>query len=114
MRDEFRISGVPMKLVIRSTLWPKPRKKMKPADILKWKRVGPLGALSWNVPLLWATFSLECVLVFFGYPSPGVGLPNQDLGIQILDLGAQIRDEAAQIQDLGTQESRSPRTYFQI
>jgi len=41
MRDEFRISGVPIKFTIRSTLWPKPRKKMKPIDVLRWQRVGP-------------------------------------------------------------------------
>merc|ERR1719265_1161273 len=41
MRDEFRISGVPMRFVIRSTLFPKPRKKLKKIDILRWKRVGP-------------------------------------------------------------------------
>lgn len=41
MREEFRIQGVPMKFIMRSTLMPKPGKKLTKKDILKWKRVGP-------------------------------------------------------------------------
>jgi len=41
MREEFRISGVPLKLVIRSTLMPKPGRKMSKGEVLKWKRIGP-------------------------------------------------------------------------
>eukprot|EP00933_Yihiella_yeosuensis_P006243 TRINITY_DN110943_c0_g1_i1.p1 TRINITY_DN110943_c0_g1~~TRINITY_DN110943_c0_g1_i1.p1 ORF type:complete len:728 (-),score=136.50 TRINITY_DN110943_c0_g1_i1:151-2334(-) len=44
MRDEFRISGVPMRYLIRSTLMPKPRKKLSKSEILKWKRMGPKQA----------------------------------------------------------------------
>merc|ERR1719215_1007300 len=44
MRDEFRISGVPMKFIMRSTLMPKPHKVFKKSDILKWKRMGPKQA----------------------------------------------------------------------
>lgn len=44
MRDEFRISGVPLNFVIRSTLMPKPRKKLSKQEILKWKRMGPKQA----------------------------------------------------------------------
>lgn len=44
MRDEFRISGVPLSFNIRSTLMPKPRKKLSKKDILKWKRMGPKQA----------------------------------------------------------------------
>lgn len=41
MREEFRISGVPIHFVLRSTLMPKPKKKLTKKDILKWKRIGP-------------------------------------------------------------------------
>eukprot|EP00913_Durusdinium_trenchii_P028526 g26754.t1 len=44
MRDEFRISGVPIHFMIRSTCMPKPRKKMTKAEVLKWKRMGPKQA----------------------------------------------------------------------
>jgi len=44
MRDEFRISGVPINFVIRSTLMPKPRKKLTKSEVLKWKRMGPKQA----------------------------------------------------------------------
>lgn len=44
MREEFRISGVPLRMTIRSTLYPKPGKKMKREDVLKWQRVGPKQA----------------------------------------------------------------------
>lgn len=41
MREEFRISGVPIHFLIRSTMMPKPRKKLDKKDMLKWKRLGP-------------------------------------------------------------------------
>merc|ERR1711957_1048404 len=41
MRTEFRISGTPIKMLMRSTLMPKPRTKLSKSDILKWKRIGP-------------------------------------------------------------------------
>lgn len=44
MRDEFRISGVPIKFIMRSTLMPKPQKKLSKKDVLKWKRMGPKQA----------------------------------------------------------------------
>jgi len=44
MRDEFRIGGVPIKFVLRSTLMPKPSKKLSKKDVLRWKRVGPRQA----------------------------------------------------------------------
>eukprot|EP00929_Paragymnodinium_shiwhaense_P038780 TRINITY_DN20451_c0_g1_i1.p1 TRINITY_DN20451_c0_g1~~TRINITY_DN20451_c0_g1_i1.p1 ORF type:complete len:723 (-),score=191.97 TRINITY_DN20451_c0_g1_i1:506-2674(-) len=44
MRNEFRISGVPLKLIIRSTMMPKPHRKLKRTDRLKWKRMGPKQA----------------------------------------------------------------------
>jgi len=44
MREEFRISGVPIRMIQRSTLMPKPRKKLSKKEILKWKRVGPKQA----------------------------------------------------------------------
>lgn len=44
MREEFRISGVPIHFVLRSTLMPKPRKKLSKKEILKWKRMGPKQA----------------------------------------------------------------------
>eukprot|EP00971_Amphidinium_carterae_P040875 802854-Amphidinium_carterae.1 len=44
MREEFRMSGIPLRFVIRTTLMPKPRKKMTPREVLKWKRLGPKQA----------------------------------------------------------------------
>lgn len=44
MREEFRIGGIPMRFILRSTLMPKPRKKMSSKEILKWKRMGPKQA----------------------------------------------------------------------
>ena len=41
MREEFRISGVPIHFLIRSTMMPKPRQKIAKKDVLKWKRLGP-------------------------------------------------------------------------
>merc|ERR1740130_2505632 len=41
MREEFTISGVPIRMIVRSTMMPKPRKKLSKSDVLKWKRVGP-------------------------------------------------------------------------
>lgn len=41
MRDEFRIAGVPIRMIIRTTMMPKPRKRLKKSDILRWKRMGP-------------------------------------------------------------------------
>jgi GTP-binding protein len=44
MREEFRISGVPIRFIYRSTLMPKPRKKLSKRDMLRWKRIGPKQA----------------------------------------------------------------------
>lgn len=44
MREEFRISGVPLRFIIRSTMMPKPGKRLKKHEVLKWRRMGPKQA----------------------------------------------------------------------
>mmetsp|Transcript_4396 Transcript_4396/g.10417 ORF Transcript_4396/g.10417 Transcript_4396/m.10417 type:complete len:512 (+) Transcript_4396:790-2325(+) len=44
MREEFKIYGVPIKFILRSTLMPRPFKKMSKKEVLRWKRLGPRQA----------------------------------------------------------------------
>lgn len=46
MREEFRIGGVPMRLIMRTTLMPKPKKKLTRFDVLKWRRMGEKQAIA--------------------------------------------------------------------
>eukprot|EP00397_Hematodinium_sp_SG-2012_P007614 GEMP01007662.1.p1 GENE.GEMP01007662.1~~GEMP01007662.1.p1 ORF type:complete len:706 (-),score=212.80 GEMP01007662.1:1328-3445(-) len=46
MRDEFNMNGTPLKILLRSTLMPKPKAKLTKKQIFKWKRVGPKQALA--------------------------------------------------------------------
>ncbi|KAF4654800.1 hypothetical protein FOL47_009775, partial [Perkinsus chesapeaki] len=44
MREEFGMEGTPIRMLIRSTLMPDPKKKLSKEETLKWKRMGPRQA----------------------------------------------------------------------
>ncbi|CEM18734.1 unnamed protein product [Vitrella brassicaformis CCMP3155] len=44
IRDEFRLDGTPMRIVVRTTAMPKPHVRLSKSDVLKWKRMGPRQA----------------------------------------------------------------------
>lgn len=44
MKEEFGLRGVPLRINLRSTLMPKPGKKLRDRDVARWKRLGPKQA----------------------------------------------------------------------
>jgi len=44
MRTEFNIQGIPVRLKLRTTLMPKPGKKLTKKEVRQWKRMGPKQA----------------------------------------------------------------------
>ena len=44
LKEEFGLRGVPLRINLRSTLMPKPGKRLRDRDIARWKRLGPRQA----------------------------------------------------------------------
>lgn len=44
MKEEFGLRGIPLRINLRSTLMPKPGKKLRDRDVVRWKRLGPKQA----------------------------------------------------------------------
>ena len=44
MKEEFVLRGIPLRINLRSTLMPKPGKKLRDRDVARWKRLGPKQA----------------------------------------------------------------------
>ena len=44
LKEEFGLKGVPIRVNLRSTLMPKPGKKLRDRDVARWKRLGPKQA----------------------------------------------------------------------
>ncbi|KAF4656839.1 hypothetical protein FOZ61_006641 [Perkinsus olseni] len=44
IREEFGMEGTPIRMLIRSTLMPDPKKRLGKQEVLKWKRMGPRQA----------------------------------------------------------------------
>ena len=44
LKEEFGLRGIPMRINLRSTLMPKPGKRLRDRDVSRWKRLGPKQA----------------------------------------------------------------------
>jgi predicted GTPase len=44
LKEEFGLRGVPLRINLRSTLMPKPGKRLRDRDMARWKRLGPKQA----------------------------------------------------------------------
>lgn len=44
LKEEFGLRGVPLRINLRSTLMPKPGKRLRDRDVARWKRLGPKQA----------------------------------------------------------------------